>query len=79
MDTELRALSVEPVLFDVKYVAEILQCSVRHVYRLANAGYMPRPVKLGALVRWRREELEDWIADGCPPVPGERRDMETSG
>jgi predicted DNA-binding transcriptional regulator AlpA len=27
---------------------------------------MPRPIKLGALVRWPREQVEAWIADGCP-------------
>ena len=26
------------------------------------------PVKLGALVRWNRAEIEIWISDGCPTV-----------
>ncbi len=56
-------------LLDVEAVAALLGgCSTRHVYRLADAGRMPRPVKLGALVRWRRAELADWLAAGCPPV-----------
>ena len=56
-------------LLDVKAVAALLGgCSVRHCYRLADAGRMPRPIKLGALVRWRRGELLDWLAAGCPPV-----------
>ena len=53
-------------LLDVRAVAAELGCSQRHVYRLADAGRMPAPVKLGALVRWRRAELSEWIADGCP-------------
>jgi len=54
-------------LLDVHTVCELLGgCSVRHVYRLADAGKMPRPVKLGSLVRWRTDELRLWIADGCP-------------
>ena len=53
-------------LLDVKTVARILSCSARHVYRLADSGRMPRPQKLGALVRWDRIELEKWLADGCP-------------
>jgi excisionase family DNA binding protein len=53
-------------LLDVKAVAEILGVSTRHVYRLADAGRMPRPVKLGALVRWSRANLDEWIAAGCP-------------
>ncbi|HOW69216.1 MAG TPA: helix-turn-helix domain-containing protein [Phycisphaerae bacterium] len=52
-------------LLDVKAVAELLGCSPRHVYRMADAGLMPRPVKLGSLVRWSRQGLEAWIAGGC--------------
>lgn len=54
-------------LLDVIEMAALLGCSSRHVYRLADAGHMPRPVKLGALVRWDRTAIEAWIADGCPP------------
>ena len=53
-------------LLDVNAVAQFLSCSTRHVYRLADSGRMPRPQKLGALVRWDRSELEKWLADGCP-------------
>jgi len=53
-------------LLDVNAVAQLLSCSTRHVYRLADSGQMPRPRKLGALVRWDREELEKWLSDGCP-------------
>jgi excisionase family DNA binding protein len=52
-------------LLDVNAVARFLSCSARHVYRLADSGRMPRPQKLGALVRWDRIELEKWLADGC--------------
>jgi excisionase family DNA binding protein len=57
-------------LLGVRGVASMLGCSPRHVYRLADAGKMPRPIRLGALVRWRRTELTDWIAAGCPAVEG---------
>jgi len=52
-------------LLDVNAVARFLSCSARHIYRLADSGRMPRPQKLGALVRWDRIELEKWLADGC--------------
>ena len=55
-------------LGDVNAVASMCDCSSRHVYRLSDAGRMPRPVKLGALVRWNLVEIEDWIAAGCPAV-----------
>jgi excisionase family DNA binding protein len=54
-------------LLDVQAVAQLLNCSTRHVYRLADAGRMPAPVKLGALVRWRRQDLASWLAGGCRP------------
>ena len=58
-------------LLDVRAVARLLGCSTRHVYRLSDGGRMPPPVKLGALVRWRRsgpDGIEAWIAAGCPAV-----------
>lgn len=57
-------------LLDVRAVATLLHCSPRHVYRLADAGRMPPPLRLGALVRWQRQILEQWIAAGCPSVAG---------
>ena len=53
-------------LLNVEGVAALLNCSPRHVYRLADMGRVPRPVKLGALVRWSRASIEDWISRGCP-------------
>ena len=54
------------VLSSVGEVAEMLCCSERHVYRMSDSGQMPRPVKVGRLVRWRRDEVLEWVADGCP-------------
>jgi excisionase family DNA binding protein len=60
---------VKSELFDVRAVAVLLGgCSVRHVYRLVDSGRMPRPVRLGTLVRWRKAEVMHWISDGCPAV-----------
>jgi excisionase family DNA binding protein len=56
------------LLLDVKAVAALLDCSPRTVYRLADWGKMPRPLKLGAMVRWKRADLEAWVAEGCRPV-----------
>lgn len=52
-------------LLSVKHLSEMLDCSARTVYRLADAGRMPAPVKLGALVRWSTECIEQWIQSGC--------------
>ena len=55
-------------LIDVIAVAAMLSSSKRHVYRLRDADRMPRPVRLGGLVRWNREEIERWISEGCPVI-----------
>ena len=55
-------------LLDVRAVAALLGCSTRHVYRMADAGQMPPSVRLGALVRWPRDTIDEWIAGGCKPV-----------
>jgi excisionase family DNA binding protein len=56
-------------LLAVDDVAAMLGVSARHVYRLADGGRMPRPVKLGGAVRWDRQAIESWIANGCPSSP----------
>src|SRR5262245_33355357 len=60
--------SATSALLDVQAVAQLLDCSPRHVYRLSDAGRMPAPVKLGSLVRWSRQAIEEWIGSGCKPV-----------
>ena len=63
----------QSILLNVHSVAKLLGCSPRHARRLADAGKMPRPVKLGALVRWNRQVIEDWIKEGCPRQSREER------
>lgn len=58
--------SVEPAFFDVDQLAVLLGISPRSVYRLADRKAMPESLRLGALRRWRRSEVERWIAEGCP-------------
>ena len=55
-----------PTMLTAQDVARLLRCSVRTVYRLADSGGMPRPVKLGALVRWSRATIHQWVCAGCP-------------
>jgi excisionase family DNA binding protein len=53
-------------LGDVRTVADKLGVSPRTVYRLADAGRMPQPLKLGSLVRWNLSQIDDWVDAGCP-------------
>jgi len=59
---------VEAALLNVDGVAELLNCSSRTVRRLADSGLMPRPIRVSSLVRWRRDDVDRWIKDGCPPL-----------
>jgi excisionase family DNA binding protein len=74
VNTESAATVERPqgALLSVDQLAATLNCSPRHCYRLADAGRMPRPVKLGSLVRWRADEIAEWIAAACPTCKGGR-------
>lgn len=57
-----------PKMMSVHDVAKTLNCSSRTVYRLADSGRLPRPVKIGSLVRWPEGQISNWINQGCPRV-----------
>lgn len=56
----------EPLLITAAEVAHLLNVSTRTLWRLLSAGRVPRPVRLGGTVRWRLDEVRNWIAEGCP-------------
>lgn len=62
-----------PELLTVDAVAALLSVSTRTVRRMADSGQMPRPVRLASLIRWRRDDVEQWLAAGCPPCRPTRR------
>lgn len=74
-------LAEEPAkpLGDVNAVATLCDCSPRHVYRLADRGAMPRPIRIGGLVRWRLRTgnpetgILDWLEAGAPSCRGGSR------
>ena len=42
------------------------------IYRLMRAGDFPPPVRIGRRsVRWRREDLDRWVASRPTATPGE--------
>lgn len=57
-----------PRLISAERLAAILEVSKRTLWRLRSAGRLPRPIQLGGSVRWRADEIEQWIARGCPPL-----------
>ena len=63
---EEKAEGIDAAMLTVDQVARMLCCSPRTVRRLTDAGRMPRPVRLGSLLRWPLESVENWISQGCP-------------
>lgn len=70
-ETHLNSITSEqpvssPALLTVQDIAAMLNCSTRHIYRLVDSRRIPQPVKLGALLRWVKADIDGWIANGCP-------------
>lgn len=59
--------TIRPVMLSARQVATMTSCSVRTVYRLRDAGQLPPPIAIGGMIRWRAAEIDQWLADGCPP------------
>lgn len=58
--------SLEADLIRAQELASLLNVSVRTVWRLQSGGSIPQPIRLGGVVRWRLDEVRDWISRGCP-------------
>ena len=59
-------MTPERPLLKVDEVAALLGISPRHFTRLVGRGDAPAPIRLGESIRWRRGDIDKWIADGCP-------------
>jgi predicted DNA-binding transcriptional regulator AlpA len=62
----LPAQQTTPALISASELAEMLQVSTRTLWRLRSAGKLIKPIKLGGSTRWRLDEVQAWIAAGCP-------------
>lgn len=58
---------VEQTLIDANSAA--LMCGMHRAswYKAVASGKAPAGVRIGGMVRWRKAELESWIAHDCPP------------
>ncbi len=61
------AEAFKPALLDAEQAAWFCGMSRAAWYKRLSAGQVPRPVKIGSLARWRKDELAAWIGVGCPP------------
>lgn len=58
-------LAITPLLLTEAQAAELLSLSPRKVWELAACGAI-KSVKIGALKRYRKCDLEEWVSSGCP-------------
>ena len=54
-------------LADAKEVAKVVGISLRTARRWDVEGRLPKPIRIGSVVRWNISELEKWIEASCPP------------
>lgn len=55
-----------PLLVGATEAARLCSVSEATWWRLAAAGKVPVPIKLGGRTLWRVGELREWTAAGCP-------------
>lgn len=66
----------EPLLITAAELADMMRISLRSLWRMRNSGHLPQPIRLGGVVRWRTNEVEAWINQGCPSVDKQAYDLE---
>ena len=59
---------MERLALTAREVGQLLGCSERHIRRMRSAGKLPRPVKIGGAVRYKRNDIEKWLELGCPDL-----------
>lgn len=56
-----------PQLWTAEETAQYLRMNLEVLRRKARAGLVPA-VKVGRCWKFRPEVLEEWLAQGCPPL-----------
>ena len=56
----------EPILLSTAQAAELVGVKIRTWYIWDRLGFVPKPVKIGSKLHWRRDELLAWINEDCP-------------
>lgn len=66
-------LAIIPELLTLREAARLCCVGERTFWRHAHSGLAPRPVKIGGVARYSRQEILKWIKMGCPACPAERQ------
>ncbi len=57
---------LRPMLATAGELATMLNIGQRTLWRLLAQGKLIEPVRIGGNTRWRVDEVEAWIGEGCP-------------
>ena len=60
----IRNTTTTSLTLDATEVAQLLGISKRTIYRLLDAGQIPKPIKLGNATRWRRSDIVLFVEAG---------------
>lgn len=60
--TDVHISSIARPLLTVRQLADLLQVSTRTIWRMQSAGDLPEPVRISRSVRWRRSDIDYWLA-----------------
>lgn len=66
MSNNLPNREIRRILISARELSELLNCSLRHVLNMDSTGRIPRPIRLGKLVRWRIDDINAWLESGAP-------------
>lgn len=64
--TSTRPADTSEQMLTKKEVADLIKATTRHVEKMVAAGKMPRPMYIGKSVRWKKDTVQNWLAQGCP-------------
>jgi excisionase family DNA binding protein len=51
-------------VYDRRQLATLLGINVKTVVAMEGRGQLPRPIRLGKLIRFDRDAIHDWLAKG---------------
>ena len=60
------AARLPTLLYTTEDVASLLQCSTKNVRRLIDVDGIPGVTRIGKLLRFNAQAVDDWISRGCP-------------
>ena len=66
MPSDLPPVDDGTLLLTADHLAKLLCVSRLSIWRWRAAGRLPAPLRIGRVIRWRRSEIETWLAARCP-------------